>query len=89
MKSKRRCVFNDNGECRHAAVGGVVSDSTCAACDHYTGPLRGMGDVFHVALDAVGIPQAVKAVAGDCGCGKRRAALNSALPFADKTTESK
>jgi hypothetical protein len=78
------CAFNSDGQCRHAAVGGDATPSKCAACDHYAGRLRGMGDVFHVALSAVGIPSVVKAVAGDCNCGPRRAAMNAALPFADK-----
>jgi len=78
------CAFHSSGQCAHAAVGGEATPQKCAACDHYAGRLRGMGDVFHVALSAVGIPAVVKAVAGDCNCAERRAAMNQALPFADK-----
>jgi hypothetical protein len=87
----KRCVFRDpNDRCNHAAVNAAVSDADCDRCALYSGPLRGMGDAFHVALSAVGIPAAVRAVSGsDCGgCGARRAAMNRALPFADKVTEN-
>lgn len=45
--------------------------------------VRGLGDLVHYALKAVGIEKAVKKVAGerDCGCARRREALNRAVPI--------
>lgn len=43
---------------------------------------RGLGDVVAAVTHATGIDRVVKAVTGgDCGCERRRAALNSAVPF--------
>ena len=86
----RRCVFlAPDSRCNHAAVDGPVRPEDCARCDFYAGPLRGMGDAFHVALTATGVASAVHAIAGDrCNCGERRAAMNRALPFADKDSEN-
>lgn len=54
----------------------------CRRCEQYRGPSRGLGDVVAKVAQATGVAAAVKAVAGDgCGCGKRRAALNRAVPF--------
>ncbi len=46
-------------------------------------PSRGLGDVIAKVTHATGIDRLVKAVTGakGCGCGKRQAALNSAVPF--------
>lgn len=56
--------------------------AACETCDHYRGPSRGLGDVVAKVAQATGVAAAVKAVAGEgCGCGKRRAALNRAVPF--------
>ena len=43
----------------------------------------GLGDVVHAVLKIVGIDKLVKkATKGkDCGCAKRRSALNNAIPF--------
>lgn len=47
--------------------------------------LRGLGDVVDAVTTATGIKSAVHATATalgfDCGCGKRRDALNKAVPF--------
>jgi len=54
----------------------------------YVGRPRGAGDVVHSALKAIGVPQIMeKAGMGGCGCGKRRAALNAALPMTDPPQE--
>lgn len=54
----------------------------CARCEHYRGPSRGLGDVVAKVAQATGVAAVVKAVAGEgCGCGKRREALNRAVPF--------
>jgi hypothetical protein len=56
--------------------------TACETCEHYRGPSRGLGDVVAKVAQATGVAAAVKAVVGEgCGCGKRRAALNRAVPF--------
>lgn len=49
-------------------------------------PARGLGDVIAKVTHATGIDKVVKAVAGKkgCGCAKRQAALNAAVPFAEQ-----
>lgn len=43
---------------------------------------KGLGDTIEKITTATGIKKVVKAVAGeDCGCGKRRDALNRAFPY--------
>jgi hypothetical protein len=43
-----------------------------------------MGDIVHSVTRATGLDRVAKAVLGDdCGCAKRRAALNAALPLSD------
>lgn len=64
-----------------------VSDLDCARCMHYRGPLRGIGDVVARVTAATGIDAVVHAVAPNCNCGARRAALNAAVPIADSTTK--
>ncbi len=46
-------------------------------------PARGLGDVVAKVTHATGIDRLVKAVTGKkgCGCSKRQAALNAAVPF--------
>lgn len=56
----------------------------------YVGRPRGAGDVIHAIAKATGIAQVVEKVAGkDCGCGRRRAALNAAIPLADPEPENR
>jgi hypothetical protein len=46
-------------------------------------PSRGLGDTIAKFMHAIGISKAVKAVAGEkCGCEKRQAAANAAVPYA-------
>lgn len=61
------------GEQRHQVAAPVEDD----------GKIRGLGDLVHTVLKAVGIDKAVKkATKGkDCGCAARRRALNAAVPF--------
>lgn len=52
--------------------------------------MRGLGDLVHRMLQTVGIDRAVKkATRGrDCGCARRREALNRAVPFPEKPSDS-
>ena len=62
--------------------GGHPSPGVCRRCNSYDGPCRGLGDVVAMVARTTGVGAAFKALAGDgCGCGKRRAALNRAVPF--------
>jgi hypothetical protein len=46
---------------------------------------KGLGDTIEKITTATGIKKVVKAVAGeDCGCGKRRDALNRAFPYKEE-----
>ena len=83
-----------DGQCRlKAAVertGPMPSPGVCSLCDDYDGPPRGAGDVVHAIARATGIAKVVEKVAGGgCGCGKRRAALNAAIPLADAEPENR
>jgi hypothetical protein len=53
----------------------------CSTCDQYQGKPRGLGDVAHTVIQAVGLDRLAPE---GCGCSKRRAALNSAAPFEQK-----
>lgn len=70
--------------CGHPTVYGDTDDARCATCDHHIGRPRGLGDVVHGIAEATGIGPATRMLVGDCGCAKRRAALNAAVPFTDK-----
>lgn len=49
--------------------------------DEYQGKPRGLGDVVHTVIKAVGLDRLAPK---GCGCSKRRSALNSAAPFEQK-----
>lgn len=73
-----------------ARYGDSPSDGVCRICDRYDGPARGAGDVVHSIAKATGIATIVRKVSGgDCGCSKRRAALNAAIPLADPEPENR
>ena len=83
----------DSMTCTHpvasAAYGARPSPGVCSICEHYDGPARGAGDVVHAIAKATGMAAVVKmATGGDCGCAKRRAALNAAMPLADPPQEN-
>ena len=58
------------------------SEEYCASCKHYKGPSRGLGDDVANALKKTGVEKVVNRLSGgkECGCGKRRAALNRVFP---------
>lgn len=69
-------------------VGEFPSAGVCGVCHRYEGAPRGAGDIIHLIAKATGVAAVVeKATGGDCGCAKRRAALNAAIPFPDKPKE--
>lgn len=70
--------------CRLGVWQGVPPEQICARCPHYEGPPRGLGDKVHDLARTSGIKAAVDAahrlVGRDCGCQKRREALNRRYP---------
>lgn len=83
MEHVTRCIHARDGICRHAKLPRVaVTVEGCAACPLYAGRHRGLGDVIHTVAQATGVARVVKAVGGDCGCQKRREALNQKFPKA-------
>lgn len=88
------CRHMIDWRCTHveatAAYGERPSPGVCSICEHYSGPPRGAGDVVHAVAKATGVAALVRvATGGDCGCAKRRAALNAAIPMADPEPENR
>ena len=88
--TERTCRFYSPEGRIHCTLGLFNADPTeddCASCDRYQGPDRGAGDKVAKFFKGTGVEKVVKAVSGgkDCGCGKRRAMLNKALPCKDKS----
>lgn len=84
------CFFYKEGRCALMLFDGSPGEEDCASCMKYSGKPRGLGDTVHKTLSSVGIPQVVTKLQRqkDCGCGKRRAALNKLFPSKDKTDGS-
>ena len=82
------CKHLDDRTCRLGLCGGVPALSCCERCESYEGPKRGLGDFVQMVTRATGIEKVVHAIAGkDCGCGKRRTALNRIMPFGSSEPE--
>lgn len=84
-----RCMFRIADErCVHPTLNGDTDDARCAACPKYKGRMRGLGDAVAAVTRATGIDAAARTVervtGKPCGCDKRRAALNAAVPFPDE-----
>jgi hypothetical protein len=64
------CIRLVHSQCTHPELAPLrPTGEQCAACPHYRGPARGLGDVVANVTHAVGIRP--------CGgCQKRREALN-------------
>jgi len=78
------CRFANGTRCTHAGVGGDVGPK-CDTCRMYSGKPRGLGDIVAIAATVTGVAAVVDAVAPNCRCPERRAALNRAVPFTDTT----
>ena len=78
-----RCIHLRPGpRCAKRLATAEQLPEACETCEQYRGPSRGLGDVVAKVAQVTGVAATVKAVAGEgCGCGKRRAALNRAVPF--------
>ncbi len=48
---------------------------------NYNRKPKGLGDTVENVLEATGIAKVVKAIAPDCGCEERKAALNRLVPY--------
>jgi hypothetical protein len=78
-----------DGRCSLGLHGGIPSPGVCASCSEYRGCARGLGDTIHSIAAFTGIASVVETIAGkDCGCEQRRAAMNAAVPFTDRSKES-
>tara|TARA_R100000654_G_scaffold14919_1_gene32010 strand:+ start:187 stop:447 length:261 start_codon:yes stop_codon:yes gene_type:complete len=71
--------------CKIGEYGGTPTVDDCLECSRYDGPDRGLGDKISKVLNKTGLPKLFKAVTPNCGCGKRRKALNQKFPCKDKT----
>lgn len=81
MESLLKCFHDRADVCRHAKLPRLETTAErCRTCPHYDGPARGLGDVVHRVAEVTGVARVVKAVGGDCGCQKRREALNQTFP---------
>lgn len=79
-----QCRHQRRGICLNLKVANTNAlPHVCAACAHYDGPMRGLGDAVAAVTKATGIDTVVRAVTGSrgCGCASRREKLNAALPF--------
>lgn len=77
------CAHSRANICRHPRLSRAKATiEQCSGCPHYDGPARGLGDVVHRVAEVTGVARVVKAVGGDCGCQKRREALNQTFPKA-------
>lgn len=73
-----KCRFDSDGFCHNVDANrrdrmNVPTPARCAACPHYEGPARGLGDVIASATKAVGVDPCAP-------CQRRREALNQILP---------
>lgn len=81
-----------NGGCcalEDSPFGKRVSSGVCLkVCDKYDGPSRGLGDTIERFTRITGVKAVTEGVAKmrgkPCSCGKRRAALNQAVPYDSK-----
>tara|TARA_Y100001937_G_C6977394_1_gene266119 strand:+ start:71 stop:343 length:273 start_codon:yes stop_codon:yes gene_type:complete len=85
-ESQAACNFYRHQTCILGEFGGNPGPEDCASCSKYEGDPRGLGDRVHGVLKRTGVEKVVKKIAGkrDCGCGKRRAAMNKAFPSKDQ-----
>lgn len=82
------CRMLKDNRCRLELYDGTPTAADCDACEFYDGPIRGAGDLVAKVTQATGIAKAVQTITkGNCGCGKRRAALNKALPRGGRHAE--
>lgn len=82
--SSSECFHSFGDECQHPEVGGAATPSKCAECRNYAGRMRGFGDIVAAVTKVTGLDAIASRVSKDCGCGRRRAALNAALPLTDQ-----
>ena len=79
----------DNSMCLLGLFNTSPSEEDCKSCNKYNGVDRGLGDRVSRLLKSTGVETAVTKLSGgrDCGCSKRRAALNKSFPTKDKTDD--
>lgn len=89
--SNRDCKNWKKERCSLGLFGGTPSLGVCQICEDRKPKMRGAGDLVEAVTTATGIKAVVdkvsKATGKDCGCGKRKEALNKAVPFNKESTE--
>lgn len=80
------CNYYRQNTCILGEFNGNPGPEDCASCSMYDGVSRGLGDTVHKVLKKTGVEKAFQRVMKDkdCGCGKRRAAMNKAFPSKDQ-----
>ena len=81
---KQSCLWLSGDQCTHPKIAKQVTCEDCAVCPKFVGSFRGAGDLVHAVAKVTGIAALAERLPFDCGCAKRRAALNAAAPFDDK-----
>ena len=79
------CDHHDGGGCSLGLYGGRPSPGVCATCDQYQGKPRGLGDVAHTVIKAVGLDRLAPK---GCGCSKRRKWLNDRTKSVSRNLET-
>ena len=68
------CKHRANSSCTLGLYSGKPTGAECRSCDRYQGKPRGLGDVAHTVIKAVGLDRLAPK---GCGCSKRRHRLNN------------
>jgi len=85
-----KCRFHNGSECTNTFAlplyGARPSKGVCKICDHYKGPVRGLGDVIHNVARLTGLEKLTKISGKPCNCAARRKSLNERFPSGDLKT---
>ena len=83
--NKRDCKNWKKQRCSLELFGGNPSAGVCQMCKDRKPKMKGAGDLVEAVTTATGVKYLVdklsKKTGKDCGCGKRKEALNKAVPF--------
>ena len=79
------CKHRANSSCTLGLYGGKPTGVECNACEQYQGRPRGLGDVAHTVIKAVGLDRLAPK---GCGCSKRRKWLNNRTKSVSRNLET-
>jgi len=81
----RNCKSWNGSACGLGFYGGKPSPGVCRQCNRRKPRIQGLGDAVERVTELTGIKSVVdkvsKITGRDCGCGKRKEALNKLVPF--------